>query len=967
MAHPLRNLVAAALLLGAGAAQAFKIDTHLWLADHLLAEIGQGQVRFDGGPAVPLQERVWQSISRYPDAFRIGVLGADLYPDLVAGQMTTHPGLPPRFSADPDSVPTEVASLSAILGRPITGTARGWQTDDWLAHVLDAASGVRPGPTPELAFAYGYLLHAAMDTWAHSYVNVYTGDLFSIVENQEIAARHTVLETFIRDRHPDYVVPVAPQPAGRRGPAAPVEQLRQRAPADNLAAHAAPTRFVRNTLILNAAAANQYARTPGGQHVYAMWLVWDTAVRTEQGWQQARQGLDQLLNQASAAVLEADAAWRAADQAKSGAETAAALALTAKQNAESALVEAGSDFAAMVGDVLDFLQSTGVAQATEATIENFLGYLPPPMRTAYVQARTAASNADKALQDAVDAYEQAARHTQDMAEDLLAAAEALDLQRAAEQAARDARNLAWQAVDQGIDGWRANIETAVDAYVRAFEETAREIMRGSGGRFRKGANVTWPLKEWAACWGPLFGMPAMPVPPGMAAEACQQGLSAYSHARQNLTLLKNNAPFDLLGLQGLKQQIESFEAQLHERVRDGIPLAGHMIGQALGPLSDGAPVQLVPGTASFMAAMWDKHPTPEDLNAEFLHDDSNANLPVYPASGPRSVSEMLRADGLPPVQVDSVADMLDFVPVRNALQMSRLALLDGVGLNALAGGFGVTGTAYPDGQPAYPDGAPPGSALIGAIRSIDGNHQWQPVAPPLPRRVFGGAGHNIADAECRRFGYPADGNYGPESCPKDAAAEASPAHAGWLSGKHGFRLWLDPALRGQVFYGLFRGPLSTAVCAKLEHENAAGHYAGLGCFEGESYPPSDQSAYSVASLAPAQPGPAAGMQRAPAPRVQAGPVRRNPPATSRPVDKAPARSERTPVGRAAPAMTPAARQPATPAPTSPATSSPAPRSPAPDAGTPDPRRAPPPVRKPAPEDPVSGKEEAAAPRDPRRR
>ena len=34
-------------------------------------------------------------------------------------------------------------------------------------------------PSPELAFAYGYMLHAAMDTWAHSYVNAYSGDIFS--------------------------------------------------------------------------------------------------------------------------------------------------------------------------------------------------------------------------------------------------------------------------------------------------------------------------------------------------------------------------------------------------------------------------------------------------------------------------------------------------------------------------------------------------------------------------------------------------------------------------------------------------------------------------------------------------------------------------------------------------------------------------------------------------------------------
>ena len=79
------------------------------------------------------------------------------------------------------------------------------------------------------------------------------------------------------------------------------------APAQDFEFHGfTPTGF--SGEMLSADGGTSYARTPGGQHVYAMWLVWDTAVRTEQGWQQARQGLDQLLNQASAAVLEADAA-----------------------------------------------------------------------------------------------------------------------------------------------------------------------------------------------------------------------------------------------------------------------------------------------------------------------------------------------------------------------------------------------------------------------------------------------------------------------------------------------------------------------------------------------------------------------------------------------------------------------------------------------------------------------------------
>ncbi len=817
------------LLLGPGTAQAFKIDTHLWLADHLLDEICSGRVVIDGRQ-LALDPLVQQSIARFPDAYRIGVLGPDLYPDLIAGQMTTHPGLPPLLKVEPGRVAPDVASMAANFDRPITGSVRGWQTDDWLQLVRDRAVDASRGkPSAEIAFAFGYLLHAAMDTWAHSYVNVYTGDLFSIVDNQEIAARHTAIETFIKQAHATYVQPAS---ASRAGCEKPGERGKVRGGGDNLSYHAAPVRFVRQTLILNPAAANQYARTPGAQHVFAMWLIWDLARRSRDEWQPVRGQLDGLVAQASSALLEADQAWQLADQAKGLAEEAAALALTAQQEANTFAVQQGQSLAGVIGDVLAALSSNAGVQATRETLEQYLNLLPQPLRAAYVQARNAALNADKALSEAIEAYDQAARRSGAAAADALAKLEQLELRQAARQASGQARQVLWASVDTGLDGWRRNIEAGVDAYIRAFEETGREIMRGSGNRFRRGADVTAPLKQWAACWGPLFGMPAAPLPPDLAAEACATGLGAYNEARENLTLLKNNAAFDLLGLGHLKQPLVAFEEHLHERVRDGMPAAGQLLNRTLG----GGAAE-IPGTASFLAVLWDKHIEPDDLNAQFANDSSGQNLPVYPNQGPGAVTGLLARDGLPAGTGHGLPAMLAFVPVANALDMSRLALLDGKGLNALAAGHGVTRSGYPDGAPAYPANAAPGAALIGAIRSIDGNHQWQPVAPPLPRAVWGGGGVNLADQECRRFGYPSGGSYGPGPCAKDQAMAAS-GGGDWLKAKHGFRFWLDPVLRQQVFYRVFDGPLSMAVCERL----GAGPMAlAVGCGGGEAYPPSSES------------------------------------------------------------------------------------------------------------------------------
>jgi hypothetical protein len=831
------------LLCAASQVQAFKISTHLWLADNLLDEICAGVVRIDGRE-IPLEPQVRESIVRHPDAFLIGVLGADLYPDLIAGQMTTHPGLPPRLTVDPERVPTNVASMAAAFDRPITGTVRGWQTDDWLAFVRGRAFESSGGKaTAEVAFAFGYMLHAAMDTWAHSYVNLFTGDLFSIADNQEVAARHTALEVFIEQVHEPYVQPLAKSGPAGCVPAKRSMGARAAQSVDNLSRHAAPTRFVRDTLILHPAAANQYARTPGAQHVFAMWLVWDLAQRSRSDWHSARGALDALVDQAETAVFQADAAWQAADHAKNLAETAAQQALVAKQQAEQFAAGKADALAGVIGDMLDVLENNPAVQATEATIESFVNLLPPPLRTTYYRARNAARDADKALDAAVDAYETASSASSEQAAAALAAFEALELKQAARQAATQARDVGWQVVDTGLDGWRRNIESAVDAYVVAFEETAREIMRGSGNRFRSGANPMEPLKSWAACWGPMFGMPAMPLPPGVAASGCQAGLAAYSQARENLTLLKNNAAFDLLGLSHLKQPVVQFEDHLHERVADGIPAAGQLLHEALG-----SEASVAAGSASFMAALWDKHVHPDDLNDEFAHDASSGNLPVYAqhGNGPGTITAMLTRDGLPTKYGSSLTAMTAFPPVANALTLSRLTLLDGKGLKTLVESYGVTDSAYPDGDPAYPQHARPGDVLMGAIRSIDGNHQWQPVAPPLPRQVPG-AGGNLADGECRRFGYPALGSYGPQPCEKDDAAAADSALSGWLAGKDGFRLWLDPGLRGAVFDRIFVGPLSVAVCERLG--SGSPQFKPLGCDSGDPFPGSGESSALATALA----------------------------------------------------------------------------------------------------------------------
>ena len=115
--------------------------------------------------------------------YNAGVVGPDGFPDLIFGQSVIHPE----------------------------------ETGKWLQHILDRAWEAQSDPVLQrgreeqiLAFAYGYLTHAAGDMWAHTLVNDVAGGVFPAVgeiltdiDDAEIAIRHIIVEGS-RRRDPGY-------------------------------------------------------------------------------------------------------------------------------------------------------------------------------------------------------------------------------------------------------------------------------------------------------------------------------------------------------------------------------------------------------------------------------------------------------------------------------------------------------------------------------------------------------------------------------------------------------------------------------------------------------------------------------------------------------------------------------------------------------------------------------------------
>lgn len=167
--------------------EAWKPYTHHRSAETALLDAQDGTISVLGNE-YELNEQVARALRNKPAHYRAGVVGPDAFPDLIMGQSVIHPlgEKTPRYQS---------------------------MTGAWLTHVMDSAWRAQRSQryTPSrkqeiLAFAYGYLTHAAGDLWAHTFVNEYAEGVFPALseaatdtEAAAIVLRHIVVEGYLGD------------------------------------------------------------------------------------------------------------------------------------------------------------------------------------------------------------------------------------------------------------------------------------------------------------------------------------------------------------------------------------------------------------------------------------------------------------------------------------------------------------------------------------------------------------------------------------------------------------------------------------------------------------------------------------------------------------------------------------------------------------------------------------------------
>jgi len=224
------------ILLAGTSLLAFDTRSHVWIAQAVINDLEDGKITIAPYGEFTVDPSIVSAILENKRTYRMGNIGPDGFPDVIGGQVTVHPGLEDGYIDDETELVTH-----------------GWKSDDWFKWTLDKAE------TPqEKAFAYGYLSHGAADTFAHTYVNMYAGDIFDMNDGEtDVEKRHIFLEKFISDRLPD----LTDSDGNYLGEAYELVAVDD----------ALPISYIKETLLMNEDVAEQYALSSTANYLAKMY------------------------------------------------------------------------------------------------------------------------------------------------------------------------------------------------------------------------------------------------------------------------------------------------------------------------------------------------------------------------------------------------------------------------------------------------------------------------------------------------------------------------------------------------------------------------------------------------------------------------------------------------------------------------------------------------------------------------
>ena len=786
--RPLTAAILAFAALVPTYAPGWSMKTHVWVGQQVLREVQMNGKVTIAGREYPVPAHVAIALQSNPGNYLMGHLGPDAFPDAIVGQTTIHPGI--------DS---------------------GWPTDLWLRHLLKNASSAE-----EVAFSYGFAGHAAGDVFAHTYVNAYAGDIFlltSQTSGREVERRHFVLEKYIDTKVPQTSLDdLKTATSFARDRLILDRDIFDQYGRVDTAHHLRAMFLVRD-------AVNNLDR----EHSKLVAQLTDWGA--------------QFLKQQAKLAIDAASAKHLVELAQAGLDVES-KALEVKQGAydfaknrlgeardivkrnpelitlnENLLIQqtklAADAFAEATRIAAEVNKAIGDIQKRISNLRGQLGNLacelllyPPAVkkckeaagnineaissaeqeisgqrerqRVADSTAREAAAARDRIKQTLDSLKQQLDTATRGLAdtsyETAVAVADAdIKLEReliVLKQKGLDEAKKVQAAIEKElgkltpiidelkkavdrynivtllIKNWLADIGTATEEYIKASHKAAL-LMAGGGG------NPLDPYTDWYSCYGQVF----VAVPKQVGQVACL--------AKEYVKNIQDsvNAAIDSLPeiLRWLIFPTREATNQAMRKIKPELENAAIRIGSFLTN----------PTTVDFLLLLAKpENATREKLVSVFQEDNSRLKLIRFD-----DVASLVDRDLS---LTDDILDPVKFAPLRHSVTLAKLALLGPAELNDVINDLAGTRTSGRYGSPIYPLGERNFSVMLDAVRSIDGNHQWQAYGLPYPRRLGVAHGSPLGS----RYGYDYFQDHG-----------------------KGLRIWADRYLREKVFLKIFNDPV----------------------------------------------------------------------------------------------------------------------------------------------------------------
>ncbi len=752
-----KTLIALAIILQPLSVHAFKIDTHLWVAQQVYNDIsddGRINVKLkDREVSIPVPDQVLSAVLNHKDAFFLGNIGPDALPDVVSGQMLVHPGV-----------------------------SNGWKTNDWLLYLMEKGQDNPIGT----ALAYGYLAHASADVFSHTYVNQYAGDIFLLSDEESLVEqRHFALESFIGRYTPPYL----DQNGVDQGPPHGLVMLE-----DDV------IEYVRNTLIYDPYVVDEHSKSPYTKHLSG-YVSYRNAIENaahSETWRNIDRAVVQIIASNNGYAITAEEADALIEYLNSDIIPAVQERQDLDQERINKLneyvnridenhVEVLNDTIEKIRNIqtrineklFEYADLANIAcddhvKKTCAIEHPFSSNAREKCRKLkckpFYDAREVMTNIDEEVNgsgglrdqqlEAINELHVLATTVKDSS--LRITQSLIDLAQVISSDTSPVKAL--------LDNWVMQVDVAMNEYVKAAVNSMINTTNEASDDLEHGA-IT-PIVEWYDCYHlTIMGVPS---PVGTGECGFRGELQTFTKAIEDMIHLVEdssslgtyvNPHLDLPTPAEFRTAVEDLQEQAkQELIEAGVD----------------ALIDILPHEIQGFIKVLDEKMDDQNLNKYFSKHESDAapkNLIMIPDIASRIKAEMY-------LRADNTFDSTKYAVINNSVVLAKLAMLDHAGLTQLAEAAGVSRNI--GGVPLF-HGVD--NLIADSVSSIDGNHHWMKVAPPYPNAI--GAPYNRPNLGA---GYPFPKGFG---------------------GPDTFKLW-NQEVRDELFRSLFIGPLSPGIDAPEE-------------------------------------------------------------------------------------------------------------------------------------------------------